>query len=79
MPFGMICLLWMILSYTMIYTQYIYNVYKVYASITILYVYLHLNLRYLDYSRNDFALAVEGNWVRLGCRTKQVGLASGSK
>ena len=57
----MICLLWMILYYTMIYAQYIYNVYKVYASITILYVYLNLNLRDLDYSRNDLALAVGGN------------------
>jgi len=35
--------------------------YKVYASITILYVYLNLNLRDLDYSRNDHALAVGGN------------------
>ena len=79
MPFGMICLLWLILYYTMIYAQYTYKLYKVYASITILYVYLNLNLRDLDYSRNDLALAVGGNWVRLGCRTKQVGLASGSK
>jgi hypothetical protein len=45
----------------MIYTQYIYNVYEVYASITILYVYLNLNLRDLDYSRTDHALAVGGN------------------
>ena len=61
MPFGMICLLWMILYYTMIYAQYIYNLYKVYAPTTILYVYLNLNLRDLDYSRNDLALAVGGN------------------
>ena len=61
MPFGMICLLWLVLYYTMIYAQYTYKLYKVYASITILYVYLNLNLRDLDYSRNDHALAVGGN------------------